>query len=115
MMGDYSRHTPTETLLTKQYNNNIPADLARLAGVRMVTAIEANFNRHLDEAKLKSITGGKLITARFMRRNFFEFIPAFKLWLVANDLPRVRGPTLLSGVVSVLFHLRSRSPIRKRT
>ena len=91
MMGDYSRHTPTETLLTKQYDNNIPADLARLAGVRMVTAIEANFNRHLDEAKLKSITGGEPITARFMRQNFFEFTPTFKLWLVANDMPRVRG------------------------
>jgi len=91
MMGDYSRHTPTDTLLTKQYDNNIPADLARLAGVRMVTAIEANFNRHLDEAKLKSMTGGEPITARFMRQNFFEFTPAFKLWLVANDMPRVRG------------------------
>lgn len=91
MLGDYSRHTPTETLLTKQYDNNIPADLARLAGVRMVTAIEANFDRHLDEAKLKSMTGGEPITARFMRQDYFEFTPAFKLWLVANDMPRVRG------------------------
>ena len=31
MLGDYGCHTPTETLLTKQYDNNIPADLARLA------------------------------------------------------------------------------------
>lgn len=91
MLGDYSRHTPTETLLTKQYDNNIPADLARLAGVRMVTAIEANFDRHLDEAKLKSMTGGEPIAARFMRQDYFEFTPAFKLWLVANDMPRVRG------------------------
>ncbi|MGJ4971515.1 phage/plasmid primase, P4 family [Bradyrhizobium sp. HKCCYLRH1073] len=91
MLGDYSRHTPTETLLTKQYDNNIPADLARLAGVRMVTAIEANFDRHLDEAKLKSMTGGEPITARYMRQDYFEFTPAFKLWLVANDMPRVRG------------------------
>jgi putative DNA primase/helicase len=26
-----------------------------------------------------------------MRQDYFEFIPAFKLWLVANDMPRVRG------------------------
>ena len=57
----------------------------------MVTAIEANFDRHLDEAKLKSMTGGEPITARFMRQDYFEFHPAFKLWLVANDMPRVRG------------------------
>ena len=91
LMGDYACHTPTETLLTKQFDNNIPADQARLAGVRMVTAAEANFNKHLDEAKLKSMTGGEPITARFMRHDFFEFIPEFKLWLMANDMPRVRG------------------------
>jgi putative DNA primase/helicase len=57
----------------------------------MVTAIEANINRHLDEAKIKGMTGGEPITARFMRQNFFQFEPEFKLWLVANDRPRVRG------------------------
>ncbi len=91
MLGDYGCHTATETLLVKQYDNNIPVDLARLAGARMVTAIEANFNRHLDEAKIKGMTGGEPITARFMRQNLFQFVPEFKLWLVANDRPRVRG------------------------
>jgi putative DNA primase/helicase len=91
MLGDYGLHTQTETLLVKQYDNNIPADLARLGGARMVTAIEANANRHLDEAKIKGMTGGEPITARFMRQNFFQFKPEFKLWLVANDRPRVRG------------------------
>ena len=57
----------------------------------MVTAIEANVNRHLDEAKIKAMTGGEPIVARFMRQNFFQFAPNFKLWLVANDQPRVRG------------------------
>jgi putative DNA primase/helicase len=90
MMGDYGCHTPTETLLVKQYDNNIPADLARLVGARMVTAVEANANRHLDEARIKAMTGGEPITARFMRQNFFEFVPEFKLWLVANDRPHVR-------------------------
>jgi putative DNA primase/helicase len=91
MLGDYGIHTPTDSFLVKQYDNNIPADLARLAGARMVTAIEANANRQIDEAKIKGITGGEPITARFMRENFFQFAPEFKLWFVANDRPRVRG------------------------
>jgi putative DNA primase/helicase len=91
MLGEYGCHTPTETLLTKQYDNNIPADLARLDGMRMVTAIEADANRHLAEAKIKAMTGGEPIVARFMRQNFFSFEPEYKLWLVANDRPRVRG------------------------
>ncbi|KQP94357.1 hypothetical protein ASF60_13000 [Methylobacterium sp. Leaf113] len=91
LLGDYGLHTLTETLLAKQYDNGIPADLARMAGARMVTAIEANWNRPLDEARLKAMTGGEPITARYMRQNFFEFQPEFKLWFVANDLPGVRG------------------------
>ena len=63
MLGDYAAHTPTETLLTKNYDNAIPADLARLEGKRMVTAIETNANRQLDEAKIKAMTGGEPITA----------------------------------------------------
>jgi putative DNA primase/helicase len=91
MLGGYGLHTPNETLLVKQFDNNIPADIARLAGARMVTANESNFNRQLDEAKIKAMTGGDPITARFMRQNFFEFKPEFKLWFAANDLPRVRA------------------------
>jgi putative DNA primase/helicase len=91
MLGDYGLHTPTETLMVKQYDNNIPADLARLKGVRMVTAVEANANRQLDEAKIKGMTGGEPIAARYLRQNFFQFTPEFKLWMVANDRPRVRG------------------------
>jgi putative DNA primase/helicase len=90
MLGDYGAHTPTETLVVKQYDNAIPADLARLAGVRMVTATEANFNRQLNEARIKAMTGGDPITARLLYSNYSEFTPEFKLWLSANDRPRVR-------------------------
>ena len=90
MLGDYGLHTPTETLVVKQYDNAIPADLARLAGARMVTAIEANFNRQLNEARIKGMTGGDPITARLLYSNYTEFTPEFKLWLTANDRPRVR-------------------------
>ena len=91
MLGDYGRHTPTETILTKQYDNSISADLARLRGARMVTAVEANYNRSLDEAKLKALTGGEPTTARDLYEKFREFRPEFKLWMVANDRPRVRA------------------------
>ena len=91
MLGDYAAHTPTETLLTKNYDNAIPADLARLEGKRMVTAIKSNVNRQLDEAKIKAMTGGEPITARLLYKNFSEFVPQFKLWFVANDRPHVRA------------------------
>ncbi|MDP4006688.1 phage/plasmid primase, P4 family [Methylobacterium sp. NEAU K] len=91
LLGDYGLHTPTETILAKQYDNAIPTDLARLMGARMVTVIEANWNRQIDEARLKAMTGGEPIAARFMRQDLFQFQPEFKLWFVANDPPGVRG------------------------
>jgi putative DNA primase/helicase len=91
MLGDYGLHTNTQTFLVKQYDNNIPVDLARLRGARMVTAIEANPNRQLDAARVKEITGGEPVEARFMRQNLFQYNPEYKLWFVANDPPRVRG------------------------
>ena len=57
----------------------------------MVTAMELNVNRQLDEAKIKAMTGGEPITARHLYKNFAEFKPRFKLWLGANDRPRVRA------------------------
>jgi putative DNA primase/helicase len=91
MLGEYATHTPTETLQTKNYDNAIPADLARLEGVRMVTAVESNVNRQLDEAKVKAMTGGDPITARLLYKDYSTFTPQFKLWMVANDRPRVRA------------------------
>src|SRR5262249_17044344 len=60
-------------------------------GARMVSAVEANPNRQLDEALIKQITGGDRITARFLYAEFFEFTPEFKLWFVANHPPRLRS------------------------
>ena len=84
LLGEYGVHTPTETLMVRQHDNMIPNDLARLVGKRMVTAAEQHWKRQLDEAKIKAMTGGEPITARFMRAEFFEFLPAFKLFIAAK-------------------------------
>jgi len=64
LLGDYGLHTPTETLLVKTYDNNIPNDIARMKGARMVTAIEATAGKQLDEARIKSMTGGDPLALR---------------------------------------------------
>lgn len=91
LLGDYGMHTPMETFVAKQHDNGIPADLARLNGARMVTAIEVNWTRHIDEARVKALTGGDPITARHLYQDFFQFQPVCKLWFGANDYPGVRG------------------------
>jgi putative DNA primase/helicase len=90
LLGDYARHTPTETLLVKR-GDQISNDIARLAGARMVTAIESEGGRRMAEALIKQLTGGDKIAARFLHREFFEFEPNFKLWLASNHKPRIKG------------------------
>ena len=47
-----------------------PTDLAKLAGARLVVAQETQKGRRWDETKIKALTGGDKITARFMRQDF---------------------------------------------
>ncbi len=92
LLGDYSMRTPTDTLMV-QYGggSGIPNDIARLKGARFVSASESEEGQKLAESKLKDLTGGETISARFMRGEFFDFLPEFKLWLSTNHKPVIRG------------------------
>jgi len=90
VLGDYALQTPAETLLVKR-DGHIPNDLARLKGARLVTAVETEDGRQVAEVLVKQMTGGDPVTARFLHREFFEFVPEFKLFVAANHKPRIRG------------------------
>jgi putative DNA primase/helicase len=87
---DYADRTATDSLLARRFEQ-IPNDLAALRGKRFVSASEVQQGRRLDEAKVKDITGGDTITARFMRGEWFSYRPQFKLWLSTNHKPVIRG------------------------
>jgi putative DNA primase/helicase len=90
ILGDYACSTPAETLLTKR-QEYIPNDIARLKGARFVTSIESAEGRKLNEPLIKTFTGGDRITARFLHREFFEFMPTFKIFIATNHKPMIRG------------------------
>lgn len=68
-----------------------PTDLAMLRGARMVTASETEEGRQWAESRIKQLTGGDRISARFMRQDFFTFLPAFKLTIIGNHKPGLRN------------------------
>jgi putative DNA primase/helicase len=90
IMGDYAVRTPTETLFIK-HDGAIPNDVAKLNGARFVFCSEAEEGRELAESFIKDITGGDTVSARFMRAEWFEFQPTFKVWLATNHKPVIRG------------------------
>ena len=77
--------------LEAKNTNDHPTRFARLVGARLVTATESDQGCKLAEPIIKDMTGGEPLAARFMRRDFFEFIPAFKLWIAGNYKPVIRG------------------------
>ncbi len=90
LLDAYAKKTPTETLMVRR-GESIPNDVARLRGARLVVAVEAEAGRRLAEAMVKEVTGGDTIAARFMRQEWFEFVPQFKIWLATNHKPRIIG------------------------
>lgn len=91
--GDYAVSTPFDTFLVRK-NPGPRNDLAALAGARFVPASEPSQGARLDEAVIKQVTGGDEVSARFLFKEFFGFLPQFKVALVANHRPRIRGTDL---------------------
>jgi putative DNA primase/helicase len=89
LLGDYSKTAPISSF-TASTTEQHPTDLAGLRGARFVTAIETEDGRWWAEAKIKNLTGGDRITARFMRQDFFEYVPQFKLVVAGNHKPGLR-------------------------
>jgi len=90
LLGDYAATAPKDLLVDKPSDGH-PTDVAGIWGRRLIVSSETEQGRWLAEAKVKSLTGGDLISARFMRRDFFTFRPTHKLWLFGNHQLRVRG------------------------
>ena len=90
MMGDYAVTAPMEMFLAS-HGERHPTELAMLRGARLVVASETEDGRRWSEAKIKALTGGDKIAARFMRQDFFEFTPQFKLMIAGNHKPSLRS------------------------
>jgi P4 family phage/plasmid primase-like protien len=89
ILGDYARIATMDTFVAS-HNDKHSTDIAMLQGARLVTASETQSGKRWDEAKVKSMTGGEPITARFMRQDNFTYLPQFKLVFVGNHKPEIR-------------------------
>lgn len=86
ILGDYATVADVGTFIASNTERH-PTDVAKLHGYRLVVAQETEKGRRWDETKIKTMTGGDKMTARFMRCDFFDFVPKFKLFIVGNHKP----------------------------
>jgi len=90
IMHDYCKTAHADTF-TITGSNQHPTDVAGLMGARLVICPEVEQGRRWAEAKIKQLTGGDKISARFMRQDFFEYEPQFKLFITGNHKPSLRN------------------------
>ena len=100
-VGDY-HHVASMQTFTATKSDSHPTDLAGLVGARLVTAVETEEGKGWAEAKIKQLTGGDKISARFMRQDFFDFTPVFKLIIAGNHKPSLQS---VDEAIRRRFHL----------
>ncbi len=101
VLGDYAAVAAMETFISTHADRH-STDLAMLRGARLVSAQETEEGRSWAEAKIKALTGGDPITARFMRQDNFTFLPQFKLIIAGNHKPSLQN---VDEAIRRRFHL----------
>jgi putative DNA primase/helicase len=90
LLGDYAMAVSPDLIMLKRHGG-IPNDVARLRGVRAALMNETTQGAKFDEAKLKDLTGGDTLTARFLHQEFFDFRPSHRIIIRGNHKPAIAG------------------------
>lgn len=113
LFGTYHETTSADTFAKGNVGRH-PADLAALAGARLVTASETVEGRGWDSSRVKSLTGGDEVSARFMRQDFFTYRPRYQIIIVGNHEPEVDGAddAILRRLHVIPFEVSPENPDR---
>lgn len=91
-LGDYAKMFPPEVLMESKGERH-PTDLAQFMGVRFALTSEPSSNATWNDSRIKSLTGDTVISARFMRGDFFTFPRTHKTMVLGNHMPRLAEVT----------------------
>jgi putative DNA primase/helicase len=90
ILGGYADSIPIDALVEQKHVRH-SQEWAKLQNKRLVTSSEGDGASRLNEALVKRVTGGDIITARAMRMNDVSWYPHFKLVMDGNGIPRLSG------------------------
>lgn len=93
LAGSYRQIASAETITgdSQRAGQQANPDIARLHNARLVTIEELPKHIPLREELIKALTGGTKILARFLNKDFFEFMPIFTPMLNGNSKPAISG------------------------
>jgi P4 family phage/plasmid primase-like protien len=92
ILGDYARAIAAETLTeSKRQAGSATPDLAELIGARLAMSAETEDGAALAESLIKSLVAGDTMTVRKLYAAPVQFTPQFKLMMLGNHKPVIRG------------------------
>ena len=108
VLGPYAGTLNAEALMIQAHTDDRYLNFAPLRAARFVSGSESEQNKRLAEAKIKQLSGGDGLQARFLHKNFFTFTPQFKIWLSTNYRPNIRGtdPAIWDRIRLIPFDYR---------
>jgi len=100
----YAIAVPAEMLMVRKHTEH-PAEIAQLAGARLVVCSELDDGQKFAEARVKLLTGRDSLNARFMRGNPFTFVPTHTWLMLGNHAPTITtgGPALMRRLQTIPF------------
>jgi putative DNA primase/helicase len=90
LMGDYGATSHSKAIM-KKFNDSNTSDLAALEDRRYVEIQETELGARLAEGLVKSYTGGEAVPCRFLNKEWFSYVPKFKMLIATNHTPVVHG------------------------
>lgn len=91
VFGEYACAAPRDLLFEDKHGRRHPEELARLYGKRLAICAEIGEYNKFDEAKIKDLTGGDVVSCRRMRENSWDLVPTHTLFISGNHKPNVDG------------------------
>ena len=91
VMGSYASELPMNMIMRKRGDDEKVEGMARFQGIRLAMFAEGEHGQQLAEGKLKTLTGGDKINARYLYGETFEFESTCKIFLRTNRKPTIHG------------------------
>jgi putative DNA primase/helicase len=109
ILADYSQPMSSDLLMAQGDRNKLDAGqlsaIAALRGARFVAASETDEGARVSEKTVKQLVKRDAISAKFMGKDMFDFLPTHKLWLCTNHRLRITGKELglWSAMIAIPF------------
>lgn len=103
ILNTYSINAPMEMFMATQHPAH-PAEIMRLNGARLIVGSESAEGSRWNEARLKTLTGGDIVSGRPMGGEWVDFRMTGKICLSSNNRPALRDT---SQAMSRRLHLVS--------